>query len=205
MTLLPRLLVRRTKSPRPPCGVELEREPPASGRAQALDRELRDRAAELGTRRGVPAEALNQLIRGVDDPGNPPEYEKEMHEAVAGSRYVATRVYSALLDRLGEAAPQPRLTATRRAVELLGERWCVVRLDGRLTALRDAALTVAASHATPDARAIVGWCAEKAVSYVNDVYGFCSRRAVLSPLHAGSRSHSRLTSRLSSRIFSRLC
>jgi len=37
---------------------------------QALDRELRDRAAELGTRRGVPAEALNQLIQGVDDPGS---------------------------------------------------------------------------------------------------------------------------------------
>jgi ATP-dependent Lon protease len=36
---------------------------------QALDRELRDRAAELGTRRGVPAEALNQLIQGVEDPG----------------------------------------------------------------------------------------------------------------------------------------
>ena len=36
---------------------------------QALDRELRQRAAELGTRRGVPAEALNQLIQGVDDPG----------------------------------------------------------------------------------------------------------------------------------------
>jgi ATP-dependent Lon protease len=35
----------------------------------ALDRELRDRAAELGTRRGVPAEALNQLIQGVDEPG----------------------------------------------------------------------------------------------------------------------------------------
>ena len=28
------------------------------------------RAAELGTRRGVPAEALNQLIQGVDDPGS---------------------------------------------------------------------------------------------------------------------------------------
>jgi 3-oxoadipate enol-lactonase / 4-carboxymuconolactone decarboxylase len=28
------------------------------------------------------------LLRGVDDPGNPPEYEKEMHEAVPGSRYV---------------------------------------------------------------------------------------------------------------------
>ena len=36
---------------------------------QALDTELRDRAAELGTRRGVPAEALNQLIQGVDAPG----------------------------------------------------------------------------------------------------------------------------------------
>ena len=36
---------------------------------QALDRELRDRAAELGTRRGVPADALNQLIQGVDDAG----------------------------------------------------------------------------------------------------------------------------------------
>ncbi|MGD8321272.1 MAG: endopeptidase La [Gemmatimonadota bacterium] len=36
---------------------------------QALDRELRDRAAELGTRRGVPPEALNQLIQGVEEPG----------------------------------------------------------------------------------------------------------------------------------------
>jgi ATP-dependent Lon protease len=36
---------------------------------QALDSELRDRAAELGTRRGIPAEALNQLIHGVDEPG----------------------------------------------------------------------------------------------------------------------------------------
>jgi ATP-dependent Lon protease len=35
----------------------------------ALDQELRERAAELGTRRGVPAEALNQLIEGVDEPG----------------------------------------------------------------------------------------------------------------------------------------
>ena len=28
------------------------------------------------------------LLRGLDDPGNPPEYEKEIHEAVAGSKYV---------------------------------------------------------------------------------------------------------------------
>jgi ATP-dependent Lon protease len=37
---------------------------------QALDKELRDRAAELGTRRGVPAEAMNQLLQGVDEPGS---------------------------------------------------------------------------------------------------------------------------------------
>lgn len=28
------------------------------------------------------------LIRGLDDPGNPPEYELEIHEAVPGSRYL---------------------------------------------------------------------------------------------------------------------
>ena len=36
---------------------------------QALNNELRERAAELGTRRGVPAEALNQLFQGVYEPG----------------------------------------------------------------------------------------------------------------------------------------
>ncbi len=35
----------------------------------ALDAELRRRAAELGTRRGVPSEALSQLIQGMEDPG----------------------------------------------------------------------------------------------------------------------------------------
>ncbi len=35
----------------------------------ALDAELRQRAAELGTRRGVPSEALSQLIQGMEDPG----------------------------------------------------------------------------------------------------------------------------------------
>ncbi|HSM35030.1 MAG TPA: endopeptidase La [Longimicrobiales bacterium] len=33
---------------------------------QALDKELRERAAELGRRRGIPAEALKQLIQGVE-------------------------------------------------------------------------------------------------------------------------------------------
>ncbi|MSR22818.1 MAG: endopeptidase La [Gemmatimonadetes bacterium] len=53
--------------------IQLNRFPPRSlenPAFQALDKELRDRAAELGTRRGVPAEALTQLIQGVDDPGS---------------------------------------------------------------------------------------------------------------------------------------
>ena len=52
--------------------LEMDRQEPQNPSApafQALDRELRDRAAELGTRRGVPAEALNQLIQGVDESG----------------------------------------------------------------------------------------------------------------------------------------
>jgi ATP-dependent Lon protease len=35
----------------------------------ALDRELRDRAAELGRRRGMPPEALAQIVQGVEAPG----------------------------------------------------------------------------------------------------------------------------------------
>lgn len=35
----------------------------------ALDRELRDRAVQLGRRRGIPGEALRQLVEGVDEPG----------------------------------------------------------------------------------------------------------------------------------------
>lgn len=52
--------------------VEMHRQPPSNTSDpafQALDRELRERAAELGTRRGVPTEALNQLIHGVEEPG----------------------------------------------------------------------------------------------------------------------------------------
>ncbi|MBI4519886.1 MAG: LON peptidase substrate-binding domain-containing protein, partial [Gemmatimonadetes bacterium] len=52
--------------------VEMQRQPPSNltdPAFQALNRELRERAAELGTRRGVPSEALNQLIQGMEDPG----------------------------------------------------------------------------------------------------------------------------------------
>jgi len=53
--------------------IQLSRFPPrnpAEPAFQALDTELRDRAAELGTRRGVPAEAMNQLLQGVEEPGS---------------------------------------------------------------------------------------------------------------------------------------
>jgi ATP-dependent Lon protease len=36
---------------------------------QALDRELRERAAELGRARGMPREALAQIVQGVQEPG----------------------------------------------------------------------------------------------------------------------------------------
>ena len=42
-------------------------------------------------------------------------------EATPEERDAADAVYAALLARIGESAPQPRLDATRRAVELLGD------------------------------------------------------------------------------------
>lgn len=42
--------------------------------------DVRDRIATLKPRL--------LLLRGLDDPGQPPEYEKEIHEAVPGSKYV---------------------------------------------------------------------------------------------------------------------
>ncbi len=42
--------------------------------------DVRDRIATLRPRL--------LLLRGLNDPGNPPEYEKEIHAAVPGSRYV---------------------------------------------------------------------------------------------------------------------
>ncbi len=46
-----------------------EEAPKHDAALEALDRELRDRAAELGRRRGMPSEALAQIVQGVDDPG----------------------------------------------------------------------------------------------------------------------------------------
>jgi pimeloyl-ACP methyl ester carboxylesterase len=47
----------------------------------AIDRfDVRDRIASLKPKL--------LLLRGLQDHGNPPEYEKEIHEAVPGSKYV---------------------------------------------------------------------------------------------------------------------
>jgi ATP-dependent Lon protease len=41
---------------------------PESATYVALDQQLRERALDLGRRRGIPVEALNQLVEGVEDP-----------------------------------------------------------------------------------------------------------------------------------------
>ncbi|MBI4312016.1 MAG: alpha/beta hydrolase [Chloroflexi bacterium] len=50
------------------------------------------------------------LIRGVDDPGKPPEYEKEIHEAVPGSRYIK-------LERAGHFPMAERPDDVNRAIQ----------------------------------------------------------------------------------------
>jgi 3-oxoadipate enol-lactonase len=55
------------------------------------------------------------LIRGVDDPGEPPEYEVEIHEAVPGSRYLK-------LERAGHFPMAERPDTVNQAIEdLLAE------------------------------------------------------------------------------------
>ena len=52
------------------------------------------------------------LIRGVDDPGQPPEYELELHQAVPGSRYIK-------LDRAGHFPMAERPADVNQAIEEL--------------------------------------------------------------------------------------
>ena len=74
---------------------------------KALDHELRERAAELGTRRGVSAEALNQLIQGVDEPG-------AFADLVAFYLELSTEEKQELLETLGD---EDRMRAALVAVE----------------------------------------------------------------------------------------
>ena len=50
------------------------------------------------------------LLRGMDDPGKPPEYEKEIHEAVPGSKYV--KLYGA-----GHFPPTEKPEEVNRLIE----------------------------------------------------------------------------------------
>ena len=52
------------------------------------------------------------LIRGVDDPGEPPEYEMEIHQAVPGSRYLK-------LERAGHFPMAERPDTVNKAIEEL--------------------------------------------------------------------------------------
>ena len=55
-------------------------------------------------------EAPLLLVRGVDDPGRPPEYELEIHQAVPGSRYLK-------LDNAGHFPMAERPADVNRAIE----------------------------------------------------------------------------------------
>ena len=83
---------------------------------KALDAELRERTAELATRRGATAENLNQLIQGVDDPG-------AFADLVAFQLDLPTSEKQALLETLDD---QERMRAALVAVERE-----LVRLDAQ--------------------------------------------------------------------------
>ncbi len=82
----------------------------------AIDRfDARDRIHEL--------RAPLTLVRGVDDPMQPVEYELEIHEAVPGSKYVK-------LERAGHFPHCERPDdVNAELAELLGERLSAQRLD----------------------------------------------------------------------------
>ena len=99
--------------------VPLEREnlaDPDDPAIKALDAELRERAAELATRRGATAENLNQLIQGVDDPG-------AFADLVAFQLDLPTFEKQSLLETLDD---QERMNAALVAVERE-----LVRLDAQ--------------------------------------------------------------------------
>jgi ATP-dependent Lon protease len=86
---------------------EMAEQPPVNAEDPAfvaLNRELRDRAAELGRRRGIPAEMLQQFMEGVTEPGAfadlvsfyvemPPEAKQKLLESLS----VEERLRSLLL------------------------------------------------------------------------------------------------------------
>lgn len=111
---------------------------------QALDQELRERAQELGTRRGVPAEALNQLIEGVDDPGSfadlvafyldLPTADKQKLLEVLDDEERMRRALVAVEKELARADAQEDIQA--RVQEELGERQREMLLREQLKQIR---------------------------------------------------------------------
>jgi ATP-dependent Lon protease len=83
---------------------------------EALDRELRDRAAELGRRRGMPREALAQIVQGVDDPS-------DFADLVAFYLELSTQEKQSLLELMPVAERMRRV--------LVGVERDLIRLDAQ--------------------------------------------------------------------------
>lgn len=117
---------------------------PQSADLLAVDSELRERAAELGTRRGVPPEALSQLIEGVDDPGafadlvafyvDLPTAEKQVILETLDDRQRMNEVLVSVERELAKITAREDIQA--KVQEELGERQREMLLREQLRAIR---------------------------------------------------------------------
>ena len=73
---------------------DLEAIEPDGAAFQALYRETRDRASELGEKQGIPEEVVQQVLEGVDDPGR-------FADLVAGYADISPQDRQSLLETLG--------------------------------------------------------------------------------------------------------
>ena len=79
----------------------------------ALDEELRNRAAELGARAGIPSEVLNKTLRAVNDPGR-------LADLVAGHLELPASDHQSLLETLAVEERMRRvLMLVQRRIKLL--------------------------------------------------------------------------------------
>jgi len=79
----------------------------------ALDEELRNRAIELGTRAGIPSEALTKTLRAITDPGR-------LADLVAGHLDLPARDHQSLLDTLAiEERMRRVLMLVKRRIKVL--------------------------------------------------------------------------------------
>ncbi len=79
----------------------------------ALDEELRNRAAELGTRSGIPSDVISKTLRNVDDSGS-------LADLVAGHLELPASDHQSLLETLGVEERMRRvLTLVQRRIKVL--------------------------------------------------------------------------------------